>query len=494
MRSLSLRNRLLVAVALILVTVAAGGLAVARSQHRELISQVDRLLAAAVPATRAFANRALPGDGNVVAGPGGGGGTGGLGGGGLGGGGLGGLGGGGRLTGNPSELFVGRLGLDGNLAPLLERSLQPAAEPLVSVADAMARTPGPDAAPRAGGPASAPWTVPAVGGGSRYRVVTLPLRDGSFLVAALSLERADDTFDRLMTTLGVVAAAVVLVVGLTVFWVLRLGIRPLRHMTEAAVAITGGDVHRRVDPAPAGTEAGALGRALNVMLDERQRTEDRLRQFVADASHELRTPLTSIRGYVELYRAGGLADEDAQRDAMRRVGQEAGRMSGLVEDLLRLARLDLGRPVEVGAVDLAMLARDAAADARAVQPDRPVEVDAPGSIVVPGDEALLRQAVGAAVANALVHTDPRVPVTVRVRAGDGAAVLEVADTGPGMTEEVAAHAFDRFFRGDPGRSRHRGGSGLGLSIVRSVLQAHGGSASVRTAPGEGTTVVLELPR
>ncbi len=489
MRSLSLRNRLLVAVALIVVTVAVGGLAVARSQHRELISQVDRQLAAAVPATRAFANRALPGDGNVVAGPvGAGGGGGGLGG-------LGGLGGGGRLAGNPSELFVGRLGLDGVLEPLLERSLQPAAEPLVSLADATARTPGAEAPPRAAaGPASAPWTVPAIGGGSRYRVVTLPLRDGSFLVAALSLERADDTFDRLMTTLAVVAAAVVLVVGLTVFWVLRLGIRPLRHMTEAAVAITGGDVHRRVDPAPAGTEAGALGRALNVMLDERQRTEDRLRQFVADASHELRTPLTSIRGYVELYRAGGLADEEAQRDAMRRVGQEAGRMSGLVEDLLRLARLDLGRPVEVGAVDLAVLARDAAADARAVQPDRPVGVDAPGSAVVLGDEALLRQAVGAAVANALVHTDPDVPVTVRVTAGDGGAVLEVADTGPGMTEEVAAHAFDRFFRGDPGRSRHRGGSGLGLSIVRSVLQAHGGSATVRTAPGEGTTVVLQFPR
>jgi two-component system OmpR family sensor kinase len=467
--ALTLRNRLLVAVAVILVAIAVGGYVIATTQHRDLVAQVDRQLEAAVPATRSFATRTFPVEQRPAERP--------------------------RFAGNPSELFVGLLGTDDVLQPLLERSLQPEAAPDVHLVDVVPRVGQPGVEPNGQGalPSSRPWTVDAVAGDTQYRVIGLARRDGTYLVVGLSLDRVDETFDRLLATLTVVAVVVLLVVGLVVWWVMRLGVRPLRHMTDAAVAIAEGDLSRRIEPAAPQSEAGQLGHALNVMLDTRQQADDRLRQFVADASHELRTPLTSIRGYVDLYRAGGLQDEEALRDAMRRVGQEAGRMSGLVEDLLRLARLDLGRPVDLTTVDLAELARDAVADARAVQPDRPIALEAPERAVVVGDEALLRQAVGAVVTNALVHTGPEVPVTVTVADVPGGLALRVRDEGPGMAPDVAAHAFDRFFRGDPGRSRHRGGNGLGLAIVRSVLTAHGGTATLETAPGAGTTVVLRLP-
>jgi two-component system OmpR family sensor kinase len=489
-RALSLRARLLVALTILLVAVGLGGYVVARLQYDEIVRQVDRQLANAVPATRAFANRSVAADvrgvdqraADLR-----------------------------RLPGVPSEFYVGLLGSDGSLQPLVERSLQPEAAPLVGLGDVAARVPvvpveappsaaggplagsGPAGAPGALGPAARPWTVEASDGGTRYRVTALSRRDGTTLVVGLSLDRAEQTFEELLATLAAVGAVVLAVVGLVVWWVMRLGVRPLRTMTEAAVAIAGGDTDRRVAEGPSGTEAGQLARALNAMLDARQQSDDRLRQFVADASHELRTPLTSIRGYVDLYRAGGLDDEASQRDAIRRIGQEAARMNGLVEDLLRLARLDLGRPLEAGPVDLAAIARDAVSDARAVQPERPIHLDAPDAVIVTGDEALLRQAVGAVVANALVHTEGRVPVSVAVRPRDDGATLSVADEGSGMTSEIASRAFDRFFRGDPGRSRHRGGSGLGLAVTHSVVTAHGGTATLSSTPGAGTTVVLRLP-
>ncbi len=492
-RALSLRARLVVALTILLVAVGLGGYAVAQLQYDEIVRQVDRQLANAVPATRLFVNRSLAADQRAAdqrpADPR-------------------------RVPGVPSEFYVGLLGADGNLQPLVERSLQPEAAPIVrlgDVAERVAVVPGeapPSAAPGpprvsgggpgvgpgpALGPASRPWTVDASDGDTRYRVTAFSRRDGTFLVVGLSLDRAEQTFDELLATLAAVGAVVLAVVGLVVWWVMRLGVGPLRTMTEAAVAIAGGEIGRRVPEGPSGTEAGQLARALNVMLDSRQQSDDRLRQFVADASHELRTPLTSIRGYVDLYRAGGLDDEPSQRDAIRRIGQEAARMNGLVEDLLRLARLDLGRPLEAAPVDLAAIARDAVSDARAVQPERPIRLDAPDPVVVTGDEALLRQAVGAVVTNALVHTEGRVPVSVAVSPQADGAMLRVADEGSGMTSEIASKAFDRFFRGDPGRSRHRGGSGLGLAVAHAVVAAHGGTATLSSTPGAGTTVVLRLP-
>jgi two-component system, OmpR family, sensor kinase len=284
------------------------------------------------------------------------------------------------------------------------------------------------------------------------------------------------------------------------FWVLRLGVRPIKQMTATASAIAGGDLSHRVPAVAKGTEAGELGDALNSMLgrieesfDQRTRSEQRLRQFVGDASHELRTPVTTIRGYAELYRAGGLAAEPELAEAMRRTEQEAVRMGSLIEDLLVLARLDQGRPLDVGPVHLEALVDDAVRDARAVHPDRPIDSDLDGPVVVHGDDGRLRQVVANVVTNALVHTSPDTPVTVRVRRSGEQAVLEVHDEGPGMPPEVADQVFERFYRADPSRSRHRGGSGLGLSIAKAIVDAHGGAITVDTAPGQGTTVRIALP-
>jgi two-component system, OmpR family, sensor kinase len=219
----------------------------------------------------------------------------------------------------------------------------------------------------------------------------------------------------------------------------------------------------------------------------------RLRTFVANASHELRTPLTSVRGYAELYRTGALPDQAALDDAMRRVEQEASRMGDLVEDLLLLARLDEGRPLEQRPVRLDELVSDAVRDAQAVEPDRPLSYKAEPVEVV-GDEATLRQAVGNLLANARAHTPADTSVEVSVCRDGPWAVVEVADHGPGMTAEIAGHVFERFFRADPARSRASGGAGLGLAIVASIAEAHNGTVDVDSAPGAGARFHLRLPR
>jgi two-component system OmpR family sensor kinase len=300
--------------------------------------------------------------------------------------------------------------------------------------------------------------------------------------------------------MGGATAGALAVVALVTWWVLRLGVRPVQRMAAAASAVGAGDLSARVPAGEPGTEVGELGVALNRMLGrieeafaERERADRRLRQFVADASHELRTPVTTIRGYAELYRAGGLPPGEPLDEAMRRTEQEAVRMGSLVDDLLLLARLDQGRPLGRAPVDLAAVVADAARDARAVDPSRPVTVAADGPLVVQGDDGRLRQVVANLVGNALAHTPPGTPVRLAARREGDRAVVEVADDGPGMAPEVAARAFERFFRGDPSRSRHRGGSGLGLAIVESTVAAHGGTVDLVTSPGEGTTVRVRLP-
>jgi two-component system OmpR family sensor kinase len=240
--------------------------------------------------------------------------------------------------------------------------------------------------------------------------------------------------------------------------------------------------------------------ALNAMLGQiedafsrRAASEERLRRFVADASHELRTPLTSIRGYAELFRQGASERPEDLANAMRRIEEEATRMGGLVEDLLLLARLDQGRPLEQVPVDLFRLATDAVADARAVSPDRTITLTGDGPVVVTGDEARLRQVAANLLGNAAVHTPPGTPVHVRVLAEDGQARLDVRDEGPGLPPGVGDRVFERFFRADAARSRATGGSGLGLSIVSAVAEAHGGGARLEAAPGPGAWFVVELP-
>jgi two-component system OmpR family sensor kinase len=200
-----------------------------------------------------------------------------------------------------------------------------------------------------------------------------------------------------------------------------------------------------------------------------------------------------VRGYAELYRRGGIVPGPELDDAMRRTEQEAVRMGGLVDDLLHLARLDQGRPLERMPVALDRLVLDAVNDARAMAPDREISADGVNPVTVIGDEARLRQVIANLLTNARVHTPPTSSIDVRVAASGGRAVLEVADQGPGMPPEVAAQAFERFYRADPSRARNAGGSGLGLAIVKATVEAHGGTVSLTSSPAAGTVVRVELP-
>jgi two-component system, OmpR family, sensor kinase len=214
---------------------------------------------------------------------------------------------------------------------------------------------------------------------------------------------------------------------------------------------------------------------------------------VGDASHELRTPLTSIRGYAELFRRGAADRPEDLAKAMRRIEEEADRMGSLVDDMLLLARLDQGRPLERRPVDLTRITRDAVDDARAVAPNRPIDYSPNGAIFVPGDEARLRQVLANLLQNANRHTPPDTPVHVQVVNGDGEAVIEVADEGPGMPSDAASRVFERFWRSDPSRARASGGAGLGLAIVAAIADAHGGRAEVESEAGRGSTFRVHLP-
>jgi two-component system OmpR family sensor kinase len=341
-----------------------------------------------------------------------------------------------------------------------------------------------------------------VGGtdGDRFRLLASTETDGDVVLVAIPLDEVDQTLRKLvgielLATLGVLVA-----VGLLARFLVRRGLRPLEDIGATAGAIAAGDLSRRVEPAEDRTEVGRLGLALNSMLGQiesafsaQQESESRLRRFIADASHELRTPLTSIRGYAELFRRGAAERPEDLAKAMRRIEQESARMGVLVDDLLLLARLDQGRPLEHDPVDLTRVAADAVDDARAVDPDRPISLEAPASATVRGDDLRLRQVVGNLLANARQHTPPRTPVQVTVAAENGSAVLEVADRGPGLTPEQASRVFERFYRAEESRTRSHGGTGLGLAIVAAITEAHGGKAAVDSAPGQGARFRIELP-
>jgi len=294
---------------------------------------------------------------------------------------------------------------------------------------------------------------------------------------------------------GLVAAT-----ALLALLIIRIGLRPLEKMGAVAQDIAAGDLSRRVEPATGKTEIGRLGLALNGMLSqiesafaERTASNRRLRRFVADASHELRTPLTSIRGYSEMLRRGA-SDSPADSDlARRRIEEESIRMTGLVDDMLVLARLDQGRPLELEPVDLQAIATDAVADARAVAPQRDIKLTSSGSVVVNGDDTRLRQVLGNLVRNAIVHTPPQTPIDINLSTEDSVAKLSVTDHGPGLPVEDTDRIFEPFYRADPSRSRDSGGAGLGLSIVSAVVTAHGGHVKVRETEGGGATFEVELP-
>jgi len=311
--------------------------------------------------------------------------------------------------------------------------------------------------------------------------------------------------------------AVLVVLGV---WVVRASLRPLAAVEETAGAIATGDLSRRVPEGDPRTEMGRLGRSLNTMLGQIEaafgaraeseaaarrseetalRSEERMRRFIADASHELRTPLTAIRGFAEFYRQGA-ARSPAELDRLiGRIEETASRMGLLVEDLLLLARLDRQRPIERRPVDLLAVAADSVQEARVLAPDRKIDLSVEGGLAyqVRGDEPRLRQVLGNLLANAIAHTPEGTPVEVRLAPGTlrgaPAALVAVADQGPGLSPEQAERVFERFYRADEARSRDYGGAGLGLAIVAALVAAHDGVVEADSTPGEGATFRVVLP-
>ncbi|MFF2541075.1 sensor histidine kinase [Kitasatospora sp. NPDC058063] len=420
----------------------------------------------------------------------------------------------GRRVSLPSQYLVQYLSSDGKVQALMR---QP-----VSDSDPAPQLEGLD--PTRTAP-DVPFDLPDQRGQHRWRVLVLPLQTPrgqaanpsayaspavtpTHVMVAVSREDIDATLGKLRTSFLAIGGGVLVVIAALGLFAVRAGLRPLRRIEEGAERIAAGELSHRMPELSPGTEVGRLSVALNGMLTQieaafaaRAESEARMRRFVADASHELRTPLAGIRGFAELYRMGALPAEADVKRTMTRIESEADRMGALVEDLLVLARLDEERPLDLAPMDLRTLAADALHDLTALDPSRPVALTgpagtgAPGAAPVIGDEARLRQVVTNLVGNAVKHTPPGTPVRIGVGTDPGGVcLLEVADSGPGLTEEQAQRVFDRFFRVDPSRSRDNGGgAGLGLAIATALTRAHGGTLTLHTAPGEGATFRVELP-
>jgi two-component system OmpR family sensor kinase len=346
-------------------------------------------------------------------------------------------------------------------------------------------------------------TVTSLDGGDRWRVrATEDPATSQTLLVAVSLADVDATVERLTWLSALVSVVVLLLTTAAAAITTAVGLRPLSEIEGTAERIAEGDLTERVPVYRRRTEVGRLAHALNGMLGQieqafRDRTESEatLRRFVSDAGHELRTPLATIQGHAELWRTGLMRDGHDLETLMSRIEGEALRMSGLVDDMLLLARLDQSRPLEQAPVDLLGLTTDAVIDAEARDPGRTIHLRAAADEppVVTGDEARLRQVLGNLLSNALAHTPTASGIDVTVGVVDGHAVVSVADEGPGMPPDVRARAFHRFYRADAGRSRDVGGTGLGLAIVKSLTEAHGGAVSCTSSPAAGSTFTVAIP-
>ncbi|MEU2239903.1 HAMP domain-containing sensor histidine kinase [Streptomyces sp. NPDC018338] len=355
-----------------------------------------------------------------------------------------------------------------------------------------------------------PHTVELPGALGSYRVEYAEGVEGTFLTG-IPLAEVDDALSTLVLVELSVTGAGLIAASIAGTVLVRVALRPLRRVAATAglvarLPLHSGEValHQRVPEAEADprTEVGQVGAAINRMLDHvhsaldaRQQSETRVRQFVADASHELRTPLASIRGYAELTRRGREECGPDTRHALGRIESEATRMTGLVEDLLLLARLDAGRPLSYESTDVVPLVVDALSDARAAGPEHLWRLELPEdgeAVTVLADGARLQQVLVNLLANARTHTPPGTKVTARVRSDGPSVLVDIEDDGPGIPPELLPSVFERFARGDASRSRHAGSTGLGLAIVRAVVLAHGGGVGVESAPGR-TVFTVRLP-
>ncbi|MFJ6434636.1 ATP-binding protein [Streptomyces sp. NPDC091416] len=371
--------------------------------------------------------------------------------------------------------------------------------------------------------------LPGLGG---YRVQAAgPASDGTTVLVGIPTSEVSGALNTLILVEVCVTGAGLIAAGIAGAAMVGVALRPLRRVAATATRVSELPLHsgevtlfERVPDAEADprTEVGQVGAALNRMLehvgsalDARQKSEMRVRQFVADASHELRTPLASIRGYAELTRRGREEAGPDTRHALGRIESEAQRMTGMVEDLLLLARLDAGRPLSYESTDLSPLVIDAVSDARVTGraaaaasgdgaadragdgagPTHHWRLDLPEvPATVRADPTRIQQVLVNLLANARAHTPPGTTVTARVlaEAGNPWVTLEVRDNGPGIPAELLPHVFERFARGDASRSRHAGSTGLGLAIVQAVVVAHGGVVEVRSVPGD-TVFAVHLP-
>jgi two-component system OmpR family sensor kinase len=346
-----------------------------------------------------------------------------------------------------------------------------------------------------------PRPVSAGDGAAGYERIAVAGGHGNVVVAVTSLSSEDETLRHLLVINLWVGIVVLVTLAVAAAFILKRSLRPLLRIASTADAIAAGRLTERVPAASPRTEIGRVSGAINRMLEEiesafaqRDATEQRLRQFLADASHELRTPLTSIRGYAELFRRGADRDPGDLARAMAAIENEGERMSRLVEDLLLLARLDDALPLERENVDLAQLIHEAVDAARVVDAERSYGFELQGGdLAVEGDRRRLRQVLDNLLANVRQHTPPGTAAYVTARrAGDGVSV-RVEDDGPGVAPALRGRIFDRFVRPDDGRARESGGAGLGLAIVRSIVAAHGGSVDVLDRSPRGIVFEARLP-
>jgi two-component system, OmpR family, sensor kinase len=336
-----------------------------------------------------------------------------------------------------------------------------------------------------------------------FRVLALPLPSnlGSIAIGQ-SLNDVDRTLNRVQWLFFLIGLVIVGLIAVASRTMIKVGLKPLSAVEDTAAQIAAGDLSARLPDAKPTTEVGRLTTSLNTMLSRieesfaaRKSSEDKLRRFVADASHELRTPLTAIRGFAELHRQGAVTGEEETKQLLARIEGESVRMGSLVEDLLLLARLDQSREMEHLPVDIASVTADAVASARVAGPDHLITlVGDTDELYTLGDSHRIHQVIANLLANARTHTPAGTPITVTINRSDAGVQIAVADQGPGLSSQDQKRIFERFYRADSSRVRiHGEGSGLGLSIVDAVMKAHGGSVTVASELGKGSTFTLFFP-